>query len=182
MTIFVCVFVAMFVVVVMVMVVMVVRMFMRMSMTIFVCVFVTMFEVVVMVVMVVRMFMRMSTVSYTHLDVYKRQSRSLSKTMGGRGGSDFMNFGKSNAKVYMENETGKTFKDVAGQEEAKESLTEIVDFLHNPSKYKEIGARVPKGILLVGPPGTGKTQMCIRDRQKELEKQQKLQLINKIRT
>ena len=87
-------------------------------------------------------------------------SRSLSKTMGGRGGADFMNFGKSNAKVYMENETGKTFKDVAGQEEAKESLSEIVDFLHNPRKYKEIGARVPKGVLLVGPPGTGKTLLA----------------------
>ena len=80
--------------------------------------------------------------------------------MGGRGGSDFMNFGKSNAKIYMENETGKNFKDVAGQEEAKESLAEIVDFLHNPGKYKEIGARVPKGILLVGPPGTGKTLLA----------------------
>ena len=87
-------------------------------------------------------------------------SRSLTKTMGGRGGSDFMNFGKSNAKIYMENKTGKNFKDVAGQEEAKESLSEIVDFLHNPGKYKEIGARVPKGILLVGPPGTGKTLLA----------------------
>ena len=80
--------------------------------------------------------------------------------MGGRGGADFMNFGKSNAKIYMENETGKSFRDVAGQEEAKESLSEIVDFLHNPGKYKEIGARVPKGILLVGPPGTGKTLLA----------------------
>lgn len=94
------------------------------------------------------------------MGIFYFASRSLSKTMGGRGGSDFMNFGKSNAKVYMENETGKTFKDVAGQEEAKESLTEIVDFLHNPKKYKEIGARVPKGILLVGPPGTGKTLLA----------------------
>ncbi|WP_296112722.1 ATP-dependent zinc metalloprotease FtsH [uncultured Anaerococcus sp.] len=87
-------------------------------------------------------------------------SRSLSKTMGGRGGADFMNFGKSNAKIYMENQTGKNFKDVAGQEEAKESLSEIVDFLHYPRKYKDIGARVPKGILLVGPPGTGKTLLA----------------------
>lgn len=94
------------------------------------------------------------------IGIFYFASRSLSKTMGGRGGSDFMNFGKSNAKVYMENETGKTFKDVAGQEEAKESLTEIVDFLHYPKKYKEIGARVPKGILLVGPPGTGKTLLA----------------------
>ena len=94
------------------------------------------------------------------IGIFYFASRSLSKTMGGRGGSDFMNFGKSNAKIYMENETGKSFKDVAGQEEAKESLNEIVDFLHNPGKYKEIGARVPKGILLVGPPGTGKTLLA----------------------
>ena len=94
------------------------------------------------------------------IGIFYFASRSLSKTMGGRGGADFMNFGKSNAKIYMENETGKNFKDVAGQEEAKESLAEIVDFLHNPGKYKEIGARVPKGILLVGPPGTGKTLLA----------------------
>ena len=87
-------------------------------------------------------------------------SRSLTKTMGGRGGADFMNFGKSNAKVYVENKTGKTFKDVAGQEEAKDSLFEIVDFLHNPGKYREIGAKIPKGVLLVGPPGTGKTLLA----------------------
>lgn len=87
-------------------------------------------------------------------------SRSLTKTMGGRGGADFMNFGKSNAKVYVENKTGKNFKDVAGQEEAKDSLFEIVDFLHNPGKYKEIGAKIPKGVLLVGPPGTGKTLLA----------------------
>ncbi|MCI7238790.1 MAG: ATP-dependent zinc metalloprotease FtsH [Anaerococcus sp.] len=87
-------------------------------------------------------------------------SRSLTKTMGGRGGGDFMNFGKSNAKVYVENKTGKTFKDVAGQEEAKDSLNEVVDFLHSPGKYKEIGAKVPKGILLIGPPGTGKTLLA----------------------
>ena len=94
------------------------------------------------------------------IGIFYFASRSLSKTMGGRGGADFMNFGKSNAKIYMENETGKSFRDVAGQEEAKESLSEIVDFLHNPGKYKEIGARVPKGILLVGPPGTGKTLLA----------------------
>ena len=72
-------------------------------------------------------------------------------------GSGMMGVGKSNAKVYMEKETGVTFEDVAGQEEAKESLTEIVDFLHNPGKYSSIGAKLPKGALLVGPPGTGKT-------------------------
>ena len=94
------------------------------------------------------------------IGIFYFASRSLSKTMGGRGGADFMNFGKSNAKVYMQNQTGKTFKDVAGQEEAKDSLAEIVDFLHNPGKYKEIGAKVPKGILLVGPPGTGKTLLA----------------------
>ena len=92
--------------------------------------------------------------------IFMFASRSLTKTMGGRGGADFMNFGKSNAKIYVENKTGKTFKDVAGQEEAKDSLNEIVDFLHNPKKYKEIGAKVPKGVLLVGPPGTGKTLMA----------------------
>ena len=77
---------------------------------------------------------------------------------GGRGG--FMSIGQSNAKVYMEKKTGVTFADVAGQEEAKESLTEIVDFLHNPDKYTEIGAIQPKGALLVGPPGTGKTLLA----------------------
>ena len=71
-----------------------------------------------------------------------------------------MTFGKSNAKIYAESETGKTFADVAGQEEAKEALGEIVDFLHNPSKYAEIGATLPKGALLVGPPGTGKTLLA----------------------
>lgn len=72
-------------------------------------------------------------------------------------GSGVMSFGKNTAKLYAENETGKTFMDVAGQDEAKESLVEIVDFLHNPEKYVEIGAKLPKGALLVGPPGTGKT-------------------------
>ncbi len=75
-------------------------------------------------------------------------------------GNGVMSFGKNNAKLYAENETGKTFDDVAGQEEAKESLVEIVDFLHNPDKYTEIGAKLPKGALLVGPPGTGKTLLA----------------------
>lgn len=85
-------------------------------------------------------------------------SRRLSGKMGG--GSNAMMFGKSNAKVYVEAQTGTSFADVAGQEEAKEALQEIVDFLHNPGKYKEIGAKIPKGALLVGPPGTGKTLLA----------------------
>ncbi len=80
------------------------------------------------------------------------------RKMGGSGGP--MGVGKSNAKVYVQQETGVTFKDVAGQEEAKESLQEVVDFLHNPGKYSEIGAKLPKGALLVGPPGTGKTLLA----------------------
>ena len=76
------------------------------------------------------------------------------------GGGGIMGVGKSNAKVYVEKETGVTFNDVAGQEEAKESLVEIVDFLHNPGKYSKIGAKLPKGALLVGPPGTGKTLLA----------------------
>ncbi len=81
--------------------------------------------------------------------------------MGKRmGGSNAMTFGKSNAKVYVEAQTGKSFADVAGQDEAKEALMELVDFLHNPEKYKEIGANMPKGALLVGPPGTGKTLLA----------------------
>lgn len=83
--------------------------------------------------------------------------RSMSKKVGGGG---FMSVGQSNAKVYMESKTGITFSDVAGQEEAKESLDEIVDFLHNPGKYTAIGAKQPKGALLVGPPGTGKTLLA----------------------
>lgn len=83
-------------------------------------------------------------------------TNSMQKKMGG----NTMSFGKSNAKVYVEAQTGKTFADVAGQDEAKEALTEIVDFLHNPSRYKEIGAIMPKGALLVGPPGTGKTLLA----------------------
>jgi len=80
------------------------------------------------------------------------------RRMGGGGG--IMGVGKSNAKMYVQKETGKTFKDVAGQDEAKESLQEVVDFLHNPGKYVEIGAKLPKGALLVGPPGTGKTLLA----------------------
>ena len=82
--------------------------------------------------------------------------RSMQKRMGG----NTMSFGKSSAKIYVEAQTGKTFADVAGQDEAKESLNEIVDFLHNPDKYRSIGASLPKGALLVGPPGTGKTLLA----------------------
>jgi len=83
----------------------------------------------------------------------------MAKRVGGSGGG-IMGVGKSNAKMYMQKETGITFKDVAGEDEAKESLVEIVDFLHNPTKYTEIGAKLPKGALLVGPPGTGKTLLA----------------------
>lgn len=83
-------------------------------------------------------------------------SKQLAKKMG----ANTMTFGKSNAKIYVSAETGKTFKDVAGQDEAKEALSEIVDFLHNPDKYKKLGAKMPKGALLVGPPGTGKTLLA----------------------
>lgn len=78
----------------------------------------------------------------------------------GLGGGNFLTLGKSNAKIYVKAETGKTFADVAGQDEAKESLVEIIDYLHNPLKYTEIGAAMPKGALLVGPPGTGKTLLA----------------------
>ena len=84
--------------------------------------------------------------------------RMTSKMMGGMGNA--MSFGKSNAKVYVQSETGIKFADVAGEDEAKEILQEIVDFLHNPKKYEEIGANMPKGALLVGPPGTGKTLLA----------------------
>ena len=88
-------------------------------------------------------------------------TRQLMKKMGGGGGSNpFMQFGKSNAKIYVESTTGITFNDVAGEDEAKELLSEIVDFLHNPGKYTDIGAVCPKGALLVGPPGTGKTLLA----------------------
>ena len=80
--------------------------------------------------------------------------------MGKRMGGNAMSFGKSNAKVYVEAQTGKSFADVAGQDEAKEALMELVDFLHNPGKHKDIGANMPKGALLVGPPGTGKTLLA----------------------
>lgn len=83
-------------------------------------------------------------------------SRYMMKRMGGNA----MTFGKANAKIYAEAKTGKTFADVAGQDEAKEALTEIVDFLHNPGRYTAIGASIPKGALLVGPPGTGKTLLA----------------------
>ena len=82
------------------------------------------------------------------------------KKMTNGNGMPSMSFGKSGAKIYAETETGKTFADVAGQDEAKEALKEIVDFLHNPQKYAEIGAKLPKGALLVGPPGTGKTLLA----------------------
>ena len=85
--------------------------------------------------------------------------RSVQTRIGG-GMGDAMSFGKSNAKVYIKSETGIKFKDVAGEDEAKELLQEIVDFLHNPAKYTEIGAKMPKGALLVGPPGTGKTLLA----------------------
>ena len=84
----------------------------------------------------------------------------FAKRMGGGEGGMMGGFGKSKAKVYMEKQTGVTFRDVAGQDEAKESLQEIIDFLHNPQKYTEIGAKLPKGALLVGSPGTGKTLLA----------------------
>ena len=86
--------------------------------------------------------------------------KMMAKMGGGAAGNPFMQFGKSNAKVYVESTTGITFQDVAGEDEAKELLTEIVDFLHNPQKYTEIGAVCPNGALLVGPPGTGKTLLA----------------------
>ena len=85
--------------------------------------------------------------------------RSMQKRMGG-GFGNAMTFGKANAKIYVQAQTGKTFADVAGEDEAKEALREIVDFLHNPAKYEAIGATMPKGALLVGPPGTGKTLLA----------------------
>lgn len=89
--------------------------------------------------------------------VFNLFMRGMSKRIGG---GNAMSFGKSNAKIYVKAQTGKTFADVAGQDEAKEALEEIVDFLHNPEKYAEIGANLPKGALLVGPPGTGKTLLA----------------------
>ena len=87
--------------------------------------------------------------------VWRQASRSIQARMGA--GGNFMSFGNSGAKIYAESDTKTTFADVAGQDEAKDTLSEIVDFLHNPKKYAEIGASLPKGALLVGPPGTGKT-------------------------
>ena len=87
-------------------------------------------------------------------------SRMLMNRQGGGAGSMMFNLGKSNAKVYVKSSDGIKFADVAGEEEAKENLTEIVDYLHDPEKYREIGASIPKGILLVGPPGTGKTMLA----------------------
>ena len=86
-------------------------------------------------------------------------SRKLMQKMGG-GNSMMFNMGKSNAKVYVKSAEGIRFDDVAGEDEAKENLTEIVNYLHDPSKYQEIGASMPKGVLLVGPPGTGKTMLA----------------------
>ncbi len=86
--------------------------------------------------------------------------RYLLPKMGGGAGNNFMSFGKSNAKIYVEAQSGKTFADVAGQDEAKDALQELVDFLHDPSRYTAIGATMPKGALLVGPPGTGKTLLA----------------------
>ena len=87
-------------------------------------------------------------------------SRALMKKLGGGPMGSAMQFGKSSAKVYIASETGMKFTDVAGEDEAKENLQEVVDFLHNPEKYQEIGAKMPKGVLLVGPPGTGKTLLA----------------------
>ena len=86
--------------------------------------------------------------------------RKMMRNMGGGAGAGAMTFGKSNAKIYVNSSTGIKFSDVAGEDEAKELLSEIVDYLHNPDKYKEIGASMPKGALLVGPPGTGKTLLA----------------------
>ena len=87
-------------------------------------------------------------------------SRKMMEKMGGGGNSMMFNMGKSNAKVYVKSAEGIKFDDVAGEDEAKENLTEVVNYLHDPSKYKDIGAQMPKGILLVGPPGTGKTMLA----------------------
>lgn len=87
--------------------------------------------------------------------IWRQASKNIQNRIGA--GNNFMSFGGSGAKIYAESDIKTTFADVAGQDEAKDALTEIVDFLHNPTKYAEIGASLPKGALLVGPPGTGKT-------------------------
>ena len=87
-------------------------------------------------------------------------AKRITKNAGGGPNSMMFNMGKSNAKVYVKSSDGIKFSDVSGEDEAKENLTEIVDYLHNPNKYKEIGASMPKGILLMGPPGTGKTMLA----------------------
>ena len=89
----------------------------------------------------------------------QRLNKKLMEQAGGKGSMMF-GMGKSNAKIYVQSTDGIRFDDVAGEDEAKESLTEIVDYLHNPSKYTDVGAQMPKGILLVGPPGTGKTMLA----------------------
>ena len=93
-------------------------------------------------------------------EILNRQMMKRMKDGGFPGGGNFMSFGKADAKVYVTAQTGKTFADVAGQDEAKDALKEVVDFLHDPQKYSAIGAKLPKGVLLVGPPGTGKTLLA----------------------
>ena len=93
-------------------------------------------------------------------EILNRQMMKRMKDGGFPGGGNFMSFGKADAKVYVTAQTGNTFADVAGQDEAKDALKEVVDFLHDPQKYSEIGAKLPKGVLLVGPPGTGKTLLA----------------------
>ncbi len=103
---------------------------------------------------------QMGSTFITLLLVWYIFSRFILKRFGGEGGVGPMSFGKSNAKIYVQSTDGIRFNNVAGQDEAKEALTEIVDFLHNPKKYTKIGAKLPKGALLVGPPGTGKTLLA----------------------
>jgi len=99
--------------------------------------------------------------SYFHrLGIEQFMFRKMMEKMGGGNSMMFNNIGKSNAKVHVKSTESIKFIDVAGEDEAKEKLTEIVDYLHAPTKYKEIGASMPKGVLLAGPPGTGKTLLC----------------------
>ena len=95
-----------------------------------------------------------------HLSVYRELAFEKNGKQDGRPNSMAFGMGKSNAKIYVQSDSGIHFSDVAGEEEAKELLSEIVDFLHNPARYREIGASMPKGALLVGPPGTGKTLLA----------------------